>query len=78
MVYDLRSAILEQQLVDLVGATEGAERPFDEWRMAVIQEGLNPSKIQNLKRRGLVYTRLDEAGNHFIVRGTRPAPEPVE
>ena len=69
---------MEQQLVDLIGETEGSERSFDEWRLAAIQAGLNPSKVQNLKRRGLVWTRLDEAGNHFIVRGARPSPEPVE
>jgi hypothetical protein len=65
------------QLVELIGAADGAERPFEEWRMAAIQAGLQPNKIQNLKRRGLVWTRIAEDGTHFIVRGARPAPEPT-
>lgn len=66
-----------EQLVELIGASDGAERPFDEWRLAALQAGLQPNKIQNLKRRGLVWTRLDENGNHFIVRGARPVSEPA-
>jgi len=60
-------------LVDLIGSTDGAERPFDEWRLSAIQAGLQPQSIQNLKRRGLVYTYLTPAGVNMIVRGARPA-----
>lgn len=63
------------QLVDLIGASEGSERPFDAWRMAANQAGLQPSSIQNLKRRGLVWTYLKPDGTNTIVRGTRPTPE---
>ncbi len=63
------------ELVELVGTSDGAERSFDEWRLAAIQAGLQPSKIQNLKRRGLVWTRIAEDGQHFIVRGVRPILE---
>lgn len=66
---------MPNELVDLIGSTEGSERSFDEWRMAAIQAGLQPSSIQNLKRRGLVYTYLTTEGVNMIVRGTRPTPE---
>lgn len=69
---------MDDALVDLVGESEGDFRPFDEWRLAAIQAGLQPAKIQNLKRRGLVWTRLNAEGVNEIVRGQRPAPEPVE
>lgn len=62
------------ELLNLIGATVGSERPFDAWRMAAIQAGLQPSSIQNLKRRGLVYTYLKPDGTNTIVRGTRPTP----
>lgn len=76
VVTDQRSPILDEQLVALIGATDGAERDFNEWRSAAQQAGLNPSKIQNLKRRGLIWTRITEAGVHMIVRGTRPVSVP--
>lgn len=66
---------MDQQLVELVGATDGAERDFEEWRQAAQAAGLNPSKIQNLKRRGLIWTRITPEGQHVIVRGQRPQPE---
>lgn len=62
---------MEQQLVDLIGANEGAIMPFEEWRLLVLQKGLNPTKIQNLKRRGLIHTVLVD-GVHYIKRGARP------
>lgn len=64
---------MEQALVDLIGAEDGAERDFDEWRQAAQAAGLQPSKIQNLKRRGLVWTRITPEGQHVIVRGQRPS-----
>ena len=68
---------MPDQLVNLIGTTAGSERPFDEWRMAAIQAGLQPQSIQNLKRRGLVYTYLKPDGTNTIVRGTRPASQPT-
>ena len=68
---------MPNELVDLVGASDGAERPFDEWRLAAIQAGLQPQSIQNLKRRGLVWTYINAQGVNMIVRGVRPAPEPT-
>jgi hypothetical protein len=75
VVNDRKETILDTQLVELIGAAEGAERDFDEWRQAAQAAGLNPSKIQNLKRRGLIYTRITPEGQHIIVRGQRPQPE---
>ena len=66
---------MPDKLVDLIGTSDGSERPFDEWRMAAIQAGLQPNSIQNLKRRGLVWTYLKPDGTNTIVRGTRPTPE---
>lgn len=62
---------MEQQLVDLIGSSDGATMPFEEWRLLVLQKGLNPTKIQNLKRRGLIHTVLED-GVHYIKRGARP------
>ena len=71
-----RKTRMDELLVNLVGATEGAERSFDEWRLAALSQGLQPQKIQQLKRRGLVHTRLDPVtGEHFIVRGAKPVPQ---
>jgi hypothetical protein len=66
---------MPDKLVDLIGTSDGSERPFDEWRMAAIQAGLQPNSIQNLKRRGLVYTYLTAEGVNMIVRGTRPTTQ---
>jgi len=63
------------QLVELVGANAGAERPFDEWRLAAIQAGLQPQSIQNLKRRGLVHTYINAQGVNMIKRGAKPTPQ---
>lgn len=63
-----------QELLDLIGAADGAERPFDEWVVAARQAGLRPETIQNLKRRGVVHTRLAPDGTVIIVRGAKPAP----
>lgn len=60
------------QLVELIGAVDGASRPFEEWRLAALQAGLQPNKIQNLKRRGLVHTVINPDGAHLIVRGAKP------
>lgn len=68
---------MPNELVDLIGTAEGSERPFDEWRMAAIQAGLQPQSIQNLKRRGLVYTYINAQKVNTIVRGTRPALPPT-
>ena len=68
---------MDEQLVNLIGASEGAVKEFDAWRLEAVQSGLNPSKIQNLKRRGLVHTRI-ENGVHYIVRGKRPANQPEQ
>lgn len=68
---------MDEQLVALIGESEGAVMEFDAWRLAAVQEGLNPSKIQNLKRRGLVHTRIVD-GVHEIVRGARPAEQPEQ
>ena len=68
---------MPNELVDLIGSTEGSERPFDEWRMAAIQAGLQPQSIQNLKRRGMVWTYINAEGVNTIVRGQRPSPEPT-
>lgn len=68
---------MDEQLIGLIGEGDGAERTFDEWRMLALQQGLQPQKIQNLKRRGLVYTYLNAEGVNMIVRGQRPASEPT-
>lgn len=68
---------MDEQLVDLIGASEGAAKEFDAWRLEAVQAGLNPSKIQNMKRRGLVHTRIVD-GVHEIVRGPRPANQPQQ
>lgn len=67
---------MEQALVDLIGLEDGSERDFDEWRQAAQSAGLQPNKIQNLKRRGLVWTRITPEGQHLIVRGSRPTSTP--
>jgi len=64
---------LDQQLVNLIGDADGAQKSFDLWRQEAQQAGLNPSGIQNLKRRGLVWTFIAENGQHMIVRGAKPA-----
>lgn len=68
---------MDEQLIGLIGESDGAERTFDDWRMLALQQGLQPQKIQNLKRRGLVYTYLNAEGVNMIVRGQRPASEPT-
>jgi len=64
---------MDEQLVNLIGAAVGANKEFDAWRLEAIQAGLTPSRIQNLKRRGLVHTVIED-GTHYIVRGARPVP----
>lgn len=68
---------MDSQLVDLIGATEGAEKLHAAWVNEARAAGLRPETIQHLKRRGLVYTRLDESGAVWIVRGAKPTPEPA-
>lgn len=65
---------MEQDLLAIIGENEGDEMPFDEWRLAALQQGLQPQSIQKMKRRGLVYTELRPDGSHVIIRGQRPAP----
>ena len=71
---------MEQGLVDLIGAEDGAQMLYSEWVTQARSANLRPEVIQRLKRKRLVYTILDENGQVFIVRGARPAPEvePIE
>jgi len=62
---------MEQQLLDLIGE-EGDEMQFDEWVSQARAQGLQPNVVQRLKRTGKVYTKLDENGVNWIVRGSRP------
>lgn len=64
---------MEEQLVNLIGESDGSEILFDEWVNAARAAKLRPEVIQNLKRRELVYTRLAENGQVWIVRGKKPA-----
>ena len=66
---------MDDQLVALIGDEDGDEILYTDWVSAARAEGLEPRQIQNLKRRGRVHTRLDEAGNVYIVIGRRPAEE---
>lgn len=63
---------MEEQLVALVGSSEGAKRPYAEWVSAAREQGLRPEQIQRLKQRKLVYTELDANMVVWIVRGQRP------
>lgn len=63
---------MDDQLIDLVGASNGAEKLYSEWVDAARAAKLRPETIQRLKRKGLVHTRLDEEGNVWIVRGAKP------
>jgi len=63
------------ELLNLIGANEGAQRPFDEWVQEARNQGLQPNMIQRLKRMGVVHTKLDANGQNIIVRGAKPQPE---
>lgn len=63
---------MEQQLIDLVGASDGAQKLYSEWVNEARAANLRPETIQRLKRRGVVHTRLDENGQVWIVRGAKP------
>ena len=69
---------MEQGLVDLIGAEDGAQLLYSEWVNQARAANLRPEVIQRLKRKRLVYTILDSEGQVFIVRGARPQSEPVE
>lgn len=60
------------ELVELIGASDGASKPFEQWRLEALQAGLQPGKIQNLKRGGYLHTRINPDGTHVIVRGKDP------
>lgn len=61
------------ELLNLIGSGNGAQKPFDQWVQEARAAGLQPNMIQRLKRMGVVYTKIDPAtGQNIIVRGTRP------
>lgn len=64
---------MEEKLLDLIGASDGSEMPFNEWVVAARAAGLRPDLIQKLKRRGSCYTYLKADGQNMIVRGQRPS-----
>jgi hypothetical protein len=63
---------MEEQLVSLIGASDGAEKLYSQWVDEARAAKLRPETIQRLKRKGLAYTQLDESGNVWIVRGAKP------
>lgn len=65
---------MDEQLVSIIGASDGAQKLYTEWVDAARAAKLRPESIQNLKRRGLVHTKLDENGVVWIVRGAKPQP----
>jgi hypothetical protein len=69
---------MEQELVNLIGAEDGAQLLYSDWVNQARAANLRPEVIQRLKRKRLVHTILDENGQVFIVRGARPQPEPIE
>lgn len=67
---------MDEQLVSIIGASDGAQKLYTEWVDTARAAKLRPESIQNLKRRGLVHTKLDENGVVWIVRGAKPQPQP--
>lgn len=65
---------MEEQMINLIGASDGAQKLYSEWVNEARAAGLRPETIQRLKRRSLVHTVLDENGNVWIVRGAKPSP----
>lgn len=66
---------MDEQLVNLIGATDGEAKLYEEWVTEARAASLRPETVQKLKRRGLVHTRLGELGEVWIVRGAKPASE---
>lgn len=66
---------MDEQLVNLVGASDGDAKLYETWVSEARAASLRPETIQKLKRRGLVHTRLGELGEVWIVRGAKPTPE---
>lgn len=61
------------ELLNAIGASDGARKQFDQWVADARAAGLQPNMIQRLKRLNVVYTELDENGVNWIVRGPKPA-----